>query len=306
MTETISSVLITGGTGMIGRLLTPEFQAAGIETWILTRRPEMEKAVPGAKLLQWDGQTPAGWQHLVERVDAIINLAGENTGTSPWTNERRRQLVDSRVFAGQALTTAIRAASSRPKVLLQISGVGYYGPSDDRLIREYAPPGKGFQAEICVQWEESTREVEGLGVRRVVMRTAPVLSRSEGMLPRLELPFRLLVGGPLGSGKQWLPWIHHQDLVRGMRFLMENETVAGPVNLTSPNPLTSAEFGRTLARVIHRPYWMPAPAFALRMVLGKMSALVLEGQRVVPDRLEKLGFKFDYGDAQKALEEIYS
>ncbi len=306
MIGNISAVLITGGTGLIGRHLAADLLASGVETWILTRRPEAAKAPEGARLVRWDGRTSEGWMNLIDRVQAVVNLAGENLGASPWTEERRQKIIQSRIMAGQAVTETIKAGSSRPEVFVQASAVGYYGIAGDQVKTEDSPPGDDFQAGVCLAWEASTRVVEDLGVRRVVMRTGVVLDRDEGALPRLALPVKMYAGGPLGSGKQWLSWVHIRDVVRGIHFFLENGQVRGAANLTSPQPLQNADFEKVLADVLHRPDWLPVPAFALKLMLGKMSTVVLDGQRVIPARLERLGFTFEFADPRAALENIYA
>jgi uncharacterized protein (TIGR01777 family) len=214
--------------------------------------------------------------------------------------------LDSRLYAGQAVVQAVRVARRRPGLVIQASAVGIYGSTGDRIILDNEPPGSDYLAGVARQWEDSTRQVDELNIRRVVIRTGVVLSRQGGVLDRLLLPFRLFIGGPVGSGRQWLPWIHILDEVRAIEFLMKKENAQGAYNLSAPNPLTNAEFGRTIAKVISRPYWAPAPAFALRVALGEMSTLVLDGQRVIPDRLLKLEFQFQYPDAAGALANLLS
>jgi uncharacterized protein (TIGR01777 family) len=202
------------------------------------------------------------------------------------------------------VVSAFQAASRKPKVLLQASAIGFYGPSDDRELSEESPAGNDFQSSICLDWEASTQPVEKMGVRRVVIRTGLVMTTKGGVLPRLMLPFRLFLGGPLGSGQQWYSWIAMQDEIRAMLYLLKNEQAAGAYNLTSPEPLRMSEFGKVLASVIHRPYWLPAPAFALRALLGEMSILVLTGQKVVPQKLLAEGFHFQFPTLKSALEKL--
>jgi uncharacterized protein (TIGR01777 family) len=298
-------VIITGGTGLIGRALATSLAADGHEVILLSRRPGRVSGLPaGVRAEGWDGRTAAGWGSLADGAQAIVNLAGENLGAARWTAERKRRIRDSRLDAGRAVVEAVQAASQMPRVVVQSSGVNYYGPQGDQELAEEAPPGNDFLAQLCVEWEASTAPVEAMGVRRTVIRSGVVFHASEGALPRLLLPFKLFVGGPLGSGRQALSWVHITDEVAAIRFLIEKEEAAGVFNLTAPYPLTNAEFGRAVGRVLGRPAWMPVPAFALRLALGEMATVVLDGQRVVPRRLLGMGFAFRFPEAEAALRDL--
>jgi uncharacterized protein len=295
-------VLIPGGSGLIGRALCEELAAPGNEIVVLTRRPDAVVGLPaGVRAECWDGRSTEGWQALADGAEAIVNLAGENIGAGRWTAGRKRRIVESRLDACRAVVEAIEAAARRPRVLVQASAVGYYGPRGDEPVGEEEPPGDDFLATTCRAWEAATVRIEELGVRRVLVRTGIVLSKEGGALPRLLLPFRLFAGGPLGSGRQGFPWIHIADEVRAIRFLIEDSAARGPFNLSAPDPPNNRAFCRAVGRVLHRPSWLPAPAFALRMVLGEMSALILEGQRAVPRRLIQSGFGFRFTDPESAL-----
>jgi uncharacterized protein (TIGR01777 family) len=241
---------------------------------------------------------------MVSQVDAVINLVGEALFHWPWTKGQRQRFWDSRVQAGKALTLAIQAASPPPQVLIQASGVNYYGPHGLEPVTEADAPGQDFLARLCQAWEDSTAPVESLGVRRVIVRSAIVLSARDGILPLMLLPVRLFAGGPLGTGRQGLAWIHLSDEVAAIRFLLENPAARGPYNLTAPQPLSSAEFTRTAAKVLRRPYWLPAPAFALRLALGEMATLVLDGLYLRPARLQELGFTFRFASLESALRDL--
>ncbi|HXO20989.1 MAG TPA: TIGR01777 family oxidoreductase [Thermoanaerobaculia bacterium] len=297
-------VLITGGSGLIGLALARELASAGHEVVILTRDPGRLPPLPAnVRGVGWDGVSPAGWGELVSD-SAIVQLAGENIGAGRWTAERKRRIRDSRVLSGEAVTAAIRAADPRPRVLLQGSAVGYYGPCGDEEVGEDHPAGSDFLARVCVDWEASTAAAEGLGVRRVVLRTGVVLAREGGALPKVVLPFRLLAGGPLGSGRQWFPWIHLADEVGAIRFLLEDAEARGPFNLSAPNPVTSRELARELGRVLHRPSFLPTPAFALRLAMGEMADMVLAGQRAVPRQLLARGYPFRHPELGPALRDL--
>jgi uncharacterized protein len=295
-------ILITSGTGMIGRVLTAELSAGGHELWILSRNPQQSTPVSGTTMIQWDSQSTLGWGQLVNEVDAIVNLTGENIGAGRWTPARKREIVSSRVKAGQAVTDAIRQASKRPRMLLQASAIGYYGKTGERVLTESDTPGDDFLGQACVAWEGATKAVEDMGVRQVVTRTGLVVARKGGFMDPVLLQYRLFGGGPLGSGRQWWSWILLGDVVRAMRFLIEHDDASGAYNLTSPNPVRMSDFGRAVGSVLRRPHLFPIPAFALKLVLGEMSQLVLEGQRVIPYRLQSAGFEFQYEEIQPALE----
>jgi len=213
--------------------------------------------------------------------------------------------LESRINAGQAFALAFEKVSPRPRVYLQASGVGYYGPRGLEPLNEDVPAGNDFLANIALQWETSTRLLDSMGVRRAIIRTGLVLDAHGGVLPLMALPVRLFAGGPIGDGKQGISWIHLQDEVRAIRFLLENDQARGAFNLTAPNPLSNAHFMRALAQTLHRPHWLPVPAFAMRLALGEMSALLLTGQYVIPQKLVNLGFGFNFESARDALNNIY-
>lgn len=298
-------VIITGGTGLIGRVLAGELVAAGWEVIVLSRHPERAPQMSeGVRAEKWDGRTAQGWGGLADGAGAIVNLAGENIAGGRWTADRKRRIRESRLAAGAAVVEAVTAARQKPSVVVQASGIGYYGPYGDEPISEDGPPGTDFLGRLAVEWEASTAPVEAMGVRRVVVRTGVVLSREGGVLPRLMLPFRFFVGRRLGDGQQWVSWIHIADEVRAIRFLMENPNVRGPYNLTAPNPVTNAQLARTLGRVLGRPSWMPVPAPALRLLLGEMADALLTGQRAVPQRLLEAGFRFRFPELEAALMDL--
>lgn len=299
-------IMIAGGTGLIGSALANSLVGNGCDVTVLTRSPARHQhfASEGVKLQEWDGESAEGWGHLVSQVDAIVNLAGAGIADGRWTTSRKEQIRESRVRAGQALVTAIRDADTVPNVLIQSSAVGYYGPADDRIMDEQATPGTDFLARVCVDWESSTEAVASMGVRRVVIRTGVVLSAEGGALPRMTLPFRLFAGGPLGSGKQYFPWIHIADEVAAIRFLLEREQASGPFNLAAPNPPSNREFVRDLGRVMGRPSLMPTPSFALRFLFGEMSTVLLDGQRAVPSRLQEAGYEFIFPEPVAALRDL--
>lgn len=303
-------LIITGGSGMLGRRLTDRLAAAGHEVIILSRSPEKVTGLPAnARAVAWDGKTSAGWGHLADGSDVIVNLAGESIAgyrflPARWTDARKQLLRDSRINAGAAVVEAVSKASERPSLVIQASAIGYYGAHGDERLDEQSPPGDDFLASLCVEWEAGTASVESFGVRQVVTRTGLVLSEEEGTLPRVLLPYRLFVGGPFGTGTQYWSWIHEEDYIGSMLFLIENQAASGPVNLTAPRPLTNNEFGKTLGRILHRPHLIPVPGFALRALVGEVAMVVMTGQRVLPVQLQKLGYNFRFAQLEPALEDL--
>lgn len=298
-------IIVTGGSGLIGRALVDNLAQAGHEVIVLSRSPEAVKNLPkGTRAEKWDGQSAQGWSQWIDGNTAIVNLAGA-TISKRWTASQKQAIRESRLKAGRAVVEAVKAASQKPAVVVQSSAVGYYGPRGSEEIGEDASAGSDFLASVAKDWEDSTAELEQLGVRRVIVRTGVVLSQRGGALPLMALPVKLFVGGPLGGGKQYLPWIHLDDEVAAIRFLIENSTAKGAYNLSAPQPLTNAEFTQVLGKVLGRPTFMPTPGFAMKLMLGEMSALVLDGQRQMPKRLLAAGFKFKYSDAASALRAIY-
>jgi uncharacterized protein len=306
--EKMAVALISGGNGFIGKALVHLLNKNGHKTVVLSRNPQNES--PASENVFWDGVHPELWTDWVEKADWVINLAGENIGAKPWNSERLQKIVDSRVFAGELLTEAIARSPRRPSVFLQMSAIGYYGVQnidDTTAWDESHPSGSDRLSEICRYWEGSSEKVESLGVRRIVARTGLVLGRNAGVLPKLELPFKLFGGGPMGSGMQVYSWIHIEDLTQGMLTLLENTKAHDAFNFTGPNPVSNAEFGKAIGQILKRPYWFPAPAFALRMALGEMATLVLDGQRIIPGRLRnEFDFQFKYPDLLGALNQIHS
>lgn len=297
--------IITGGTGLIGRALVASLVADDREVIVLSRNPDRATGLSGGvRIERWDARSAEGWGHLVNGAHAIVNLAGENLAGGRWTARRKRLIHDSRINVGQALIHAIQAATDKPDVVIQSSGIGYYGPRGDDKVTEDTPAGSDFLSRVAIDWENVTAPVEDMGVRRAIIRSSAVLSTQGGALPRWLLPFRLYVGGRLGSGQQWLPWIHIADEVRAIRFLMQHPEANGPFNLSAPHPLTNTDFSRALGRVIRRPALMPTPAFVLRLVLGEMATVLLEGQRAVPQRLLDLGFTFQFPQVEAALRDL--
>ncbi len=300
-------ILMSGGSGLIGGAFLQEALKHGHQITVLSRNPQEHPELSSqVSVVRWDSRTTDGWQQVMDEMDAVINLAGANIGEGRWTAGRKLEIRESRIRAGAALTQAVQASRRRPEVFIQASAVGYYGDTGDQIVDEESPAATDYLGRLCVDWENSTRPVESLGVRRVVIRTGLVLTKSSGALGKLLLQYRLFAGGPLGSGEQWWPWIHLQDQARAMLYLIENREAHGEFNLCAPAPARMKEVGKTLARVIKKPYWLPVPAFALKIALGEMSKIVLEGQRAIPRRLLKQGYQFIHPDLEAALSEIFN
>lgn len=301
-------IVIAGGTGLIGQPLIEGLAADGHDIVVLSRNPDRYASqMPDRVTMdRWDAVTVGKWGTHIDGADAVINFAGENLAGESffperWTEEKKRRIRESRVNAGKALVEAIKKVDNKPKVLIQASAVGYYGPAGDEIITESSHPGDDFLALGCIEWESTTAEVESLGVRRVVTRTGLILSTEGGPLSRLLPFYRFYVGGYFGDGQQWWPWIHMEDEIRAIRFLLESEAASGPYNLTAPNPVTNRDFGKTLGKVMGRPSIMPVPGFALNLMLGEVAKTVLVSQRVVPRLLEELEFTFQFEELEPAL-----
>ncbi len=298
-------VVVSGGSGLIGRRLVAGLAADGHRARVLSRSPQRISGLPdGAEAAAWDARSAEQLTPLLAGADAVVHLAGEGIADGRWTAERKRRIRDSRVESSAAVAAAIAAAEPRPRVLVQASAVGYYGARGDERLDEKAAPGEDFLGTTCQAWEEASAAVEEAGVRRPVVRTGIVLARDGGALPRMLLPFKLFAGGPAGSGEQYMPWIHLADEVGAIRFLLDRDGAAGPFNLTAPEPLTNREFSRVLGRVLRRPSLLPAPAFALKLLFGEMSTILLDGQRAVPRALLDAGYRFRFTDAAAALRDL--
>jgi uncharacterized protein (TIGR01777 family) len=303
-------IIITGGTGQIGRALAAGLATSGYEVVVLSRNPQRVTWLPaGVRAERWDGRTSNDWGKAADGALAIVNLAGENLAgagflPSRWTPERKALIRRSRLDAGAAVVAAVAEAKTKPRVVIQSSGIGHYGAATGRPVTEADGPGDDFLARLTVDWEASTAAVAQQGVRHVSIRSGVVLSPDEGALNRLLLPFKLFAGGPMGGGRQGFSWIHPADEVAAIRFLIETERADGPFNLCAPGSLSNGEFAQVLGRVMGRPSWLPVPGFALRLALGEVASTVLEGQRVVPERLLDLGFRFRFPDAASALRDL--
>jgi hypothetical protein len=252
----------------------------------------------------WDGKTSGSWESLVDGADAVINFAGESLDAKRWSRTQKERIIDSRVSSTSALVKAMQNAKSKPAVLVSASGVGYYGSVEENEVTEEFPRGSDFLSETTDHWEKAARGAEALGVRTVILRIAVVLGDNGGALRKMLIPFRMFVGGVLGSGRQWFPWIHRDDLVGVVMFALTNAWISGTINVVAPESVTMKDFCTTLGRVLHRPSWAPVPSFVLKAVLGEMSDMVLTGQRAVPKALEHYGYRFKFPQLESALTDI--
>lgn len=297
-------ILIAGGTGLIGSALADSLQADGHQVAILSRNPAQVR--PGLQGVSWE---ETDLVKATSRSDAIINLAGESlAGSNPllmrWTEKRKHRILSSRLKVGAALLEAIKKSDPKPTIMIQASAIGYYGNRGETAADESTPAGSDFLAQVCLDWEESTREVEQLGIRRVVVRIGLVLSKQGGLLPLLSLPFRLLLGGRLGSGQQYMSWIHIDDIVGAINYLLLHPENQGVYNLTAPEPVTNSAFAHTLGQVLHKPVWFPVPALALKLLLGDAATLALDGRQVLPGRLQRTTYQFHFSELESALESL--
>lgn len=292
-------VLIAGGSGFLGTALKNSLAKDGHEVLVLTRQTPRNPSE-----IRWDGTTTEGWGHLVNDMDAIVNLTGFGLEHWPWTGKQKQRFLDSRVLPGRALASAIQKASRRPRLFLQTSGVNRYGLRGEGIADESTPPAQDFLAQLTVPWEGATKSVEELGVRRVIVRNAVVLARRGGLFPLMTLAPRLFFGGTFGNGRQAVPWIHLVDHTNALRFLLAHENAQGPFNLIAPEPTSSARFMRAITKALHRPYWFHVPKFLLRLTLGEMSVLLTEGRYSQPKRLIELGFRFQFGKLEDAMEDL--
>ena len=301
-------IVVTGGTGFIGRPLCQKLLELGHTVTVLTRNPDAARSRldPRIAAIGWQGSRGATDEMMtaLSSAEIVINLAGAPIAEGRWTEQTKDRLRRSREGTTSALVAALAKLQARPVLLISASAIGYYGPRQDDQLREDAPSGIGFLASLCREWEAAARAAERLGVQVVVPRIGVVLGRNGGALARMLPAFRLGLGGPLGSGTQWLSWIHLDDLIELLLFLF-HEAASGPVNATAPQPVTNEEFSRVLGQTLGRPTWLRTPSFALKFLFGQMAEeLLLTGQRVVPARAEAMGFRFRYPTLSEALHAI--
>lgn len=299
-------IVIAGGTGFVGRSLCEALRQHGHRVTVLTRRPAYAKGLfgSGVNAVEWDAMTSGRWREVLNGAQAVINLAGASIADSRWTESRKRLLIESRVRATRLLVQTCANLAAKPQVLINASGIGFYGPHGEEVLDESCGAGRGYLADLCVQWESAAQEASSHGIRVVRLRTGMVLEQDGGALPRMALPFRCFLGGPVMPGTQWISWIHRDDMIGLIEWVLANENVAGPVNAVAPTPVTMRDFCETLGRVLHRPSWLPVPEFVLKAGLGELGSLMTTGQNVMPAVALQGGYRFRYPRLEEALQAI--
>lgn len=293
------NILITGGTGFIGSALSRDLRDAGQSVVVTTRRQ-----TDSSEMLTWNPPELIP-PDIISKFDAVVNLAGESIASGRWTMARKARLVSSRIDTTRALVQSMKDAGPGPEVLLSASAIGYYGPHGAEYVTEKTPPAQDFLADLCKAWETEALKAEEAGARVVLIRTGVVLGEGGGALAQMMIPFKLFIGGHIGSGEQWLSWIHMDDEVGIIRHALENGSVSGPVNMTAPDPVTNKEFSSALGKALGRPSWLPVPGFVLKIALGELGQIALTGQRVIPEKALETGYEFKYPEVNGALKDIF-
>ena len=297
-------VAVTGGTGFIGSRLVDRLQSEGHQVLLLVRNvSKAQQRFPKAEVVSYTPKVSGAWQEAIASCDGVVNLAGEPI-SNRWTENSKQEILESRSVGTAKIVEAINQANPKPSVLVNASAVGYYGTSETAVFDETSSPGKDFLAGVCKAWEAEAEKVRASGTRLAIVRTGIVLGPDGGVLAKMMFPFQLFAGGPLGDGKQWVSWIHREDLVNLIIKALTDSSVAGVLNGTAPNPVSMGELCQELGNIIQRPSWLPVPGFALELLLGEASKLVLEGQNVKPQKTEATGFRFQYPTLKAALLQI--
>ncbi len=298
-------IVIAGATGFIGRALTEKLSASGHEVFVLTRGVRQRVREKNGKILvPWDGKTPGDWVAQLDGADAVINLAGENIASKRWTAVRKQEILSSRAETTRLIVNAIAQVKKKPEILVNASAVGYYGDVPEGVLTETSGAGDGFLSKTCGQWETEARKAELSGTRVVLARLGPVLGEKGGMLSKMIPPFRFFMGAPLGSGRQWISWVHRDDVTGAFLFMLDHGDISGPVNVTAPAPATMQEFCSALAKIMRRPCGFPLPGFLLKILMGAMAEIVLASQKALPEKLLRAGYQFRYSRLPEALEAI--
>ncbi|HSO57129.1 MAG TPA: TIGR01777 family oxidoreductase [Paenisporosarcina sp.] len=297
-------VAITGGSGFVGKEITNQLTENGHEVYILTRSSKPSNDL--VHMVKWLGEGDKPEEQL-NGVDTWINLAGASINEGRWTEEQKQKIYDSRMKATDEVLRIFETVSEKPTVLINASAIGIYPPSEQATYTEQSSSrGSDFLAETVEEWEKKAFQAEKYGTRVACGRFGIILGKNEGALPLMALPYKMGVGGKVGTGNQWVSWVHVSDVAKAVLYAIDNDDFKGPFNVTSPDPKQMNDFGKILGEILNRPHWIPVPAFALKLALGDKSQLVLEGQRVLPDKLLTHGFKFSYPDLQQALKNIYA
>jgi hypothetical protein len=299
-------IIITGATGLIGKKLAQKLISRGDEVIIFSRDENKSKRlIPGAKeYVKWDYRKIPNWQNKIEGADGIVHLAGVNLFSKRWNSEFKKEIIQSRTLSTRSLIEAIRNSNRRPGFFICASGVGIYGDRKDELLNEGSLPGNDFLSEVCLAWEEEAKKAEDYGLRRVSIRTAIVLSKEDGALKQMLLPFKFFIGGPLGSGRQFFPWLHIDDIVGIYLHAIDTNNLYGSLNAASPEHKTMKEFATTLGKVLKRPALFSVPAFALKIAVGESASAVLSGQKINSQKLLKSGYKFNFLSLEDALKDL--
>ena len=301
--QPILRVVLAGASGFLGRPLAASLAGEGHRVVVLTRDAARAGTSAG-RIVPWtpDGSATGSWVDEIDGADAVINLSGEPIEAHRWTAAHKQRIRNSRVLATRSIVSALARTNRDPVLFINASASGYYGPQGDDVVTEDTPPGSDFLARVCLEWEMEAARAAGPRTRVVCLRTGIVLGRDGGALPKMLPPFWFGVGGPVGSGRQYWPWIHLQDWIDLVRFAISTPSVSGPVNASAPNPVRNREFARALGGVLRRPSFMTVPGFALKLLLGEMAEpLLLSGQRMVPAKAERLGFVFSFTQVDSAL-----
>lgn len=298
-------IAIAGGTGFVGKALVDELIKNNHSVVVLTRRANNHDTHGQIQYVQWLSENSDPLKYL-QGTDIIINLAGESLNSGRWTNQRKNTILNSRLEAVEEIVNILLKLDPKPKTLINASAIGIYGTSEnDVFVEEDNGHSSDFLSDTVKQWEKKASHASQLGLRTVLCRFGVILDKHQGALPKISFPYKAFIGGNLGHGHQWMSWIHIEDVVKGISFVIENEQIQGPVNFTAPQPVTMKDFGKILASILHRPHWLPVPSFALKLLLGEMSTLVLDGQKVLPKKLLENGYLFIYPDLNKALRNIF-
>lgn len=299
-------IIITGATGLIGKNLSKALTDRGDEVTVFSRDIQSaKKKLPFLnEFVRWDYKNPDEWKKQLDGKDAVVHLAGVNLFSKRWNDNFKKVIVDSRELSTSNLVQSLKNCKYKTEVFVSASGIGYYGDGGETVLTEESPKGKDFLADVCNTWEVESRKAGELGIRNVQIRTGIVLSTKDGALKQMLLPFKLFVGGPLGSGKQWFPWLHINDIVNIYIQAIDNNNISGPLNSASPNILRMKEFVQTLGKVLKRPSFFPVPEFVLRVVVGEVAETVVSGQRVNADKLLKSGYKFEFENLEDALRDL--
>ncbi|MEB3217502.1 MAG: TIGR01777 family oxidoreductase [Nostocales cyanobacterium 94392] len=302
-------VAITGATGFVGSRLVERLQKQDIKVLVLTRDPNHAQklfpfnAYPNVEIAAYTPNKSGSWQNQISSCEAIVNLAGSPISEGRWTGDRKQSILNSRKLTTQKIVEAIANSITKPKVLVNASAVGYYGTSENAIFDENNRNGNDFLAQVCQAWETEAQKVTEFGVRLVILRFGIVLGMG-GALGKMITPFKLFAGGPIGSGEQWFSWIHIDDIVNLILYALNTSEMSGVYNATAPHPVRMAELSTTMGEVMNRPSWLPVPGFAIEALLGDGAVVVLEGQKVLPQRTLQSGFKYEYPNLKPALEEI--